>query len=139
MIRLKLYRLYACLFVVHAVCRSVCRPGCMPSVCQVVFTTNGVAWGFNLTDGNTVRPFICQTAKAFASQALTLQRDYTYGVFDRKDYKRGPNFIKQPKSALYMRGSSVYRVVFECLAEGIPLPTYTWYQITVCTRVWGFW
>ncbi|XP_023243546.1 contactin-like isoform X1 [Centruroides sculpturatus] len=73
-------------------------------------------------------PFICEIHQK-NSHEIPLERYIGYGVnvLNEEKVPRGPRFIKTPESAVVSRHSTKV-VVFECAADGYPLPNYVWYK-----------
>ncbi|XP_059613760.1 contactin [Phlebotomus argentipes] len=80
--------------------------------------------------------FICESRELYGTRnANTLAEDrrtieYGVQVVDEERLPQGPHFVLQPRDTTFDTGKRKIAdwVTVECLAEGYPAPTYTWFK-----------
>lgn len=80
--------------------------------------------------------FICESRDLYGTRnANTLAEDrrtieYGVQIIDEERLPQGPKFVLQPRDTTFDTGKRKIAdwVTIECLAEGYPAPTYTWFK-----------
>lgn len=82
---------------------------------------------------NVLGGYICEVTKSELQDPSILQREFDYGsgTYDSKTVKTGPIILQQPGSTIVYETVSTVHV--ECVANGNPAPSYTFWKGSTLT------